>query len=63
MGMPRSRPRKPIHKRVKAGGTAGAIAVIILAVADRLKLHITAVEAGAIATLVNSGMAYAVKAR
>lgn len=55
--------KKPIHKRVKAGGTAGAISVLVLGVADRIGLDITAVEAGAFATLVNTGIAWLVHAR
>lgn len=45
--------KKPIHKRVKAGGIGGALAVLVIAVLDRtVGFHPTPVESSAIAVVV-----------
>lgn len=49
---------KKLHPKVKAGGVAGALGTVILGIATRLHIEISAVEASALATLLIVAVGY-----
>lgn len=49
---------KPLHPKVKAGGIAGALTTLIVAVANRAHLNVTAEEAAALVVVITGIFAW-----